>query len=184
MSVETKDMSGEWVMFMVGNWKPHWCPAFMLAGLMEDATRRGQGLGTSEPSPGGIVDQPGMILQNRTYQKFDLGMFVLKIPTEDCEHYREVLEENRVRKFADGREYYKVHGWIHCVVLAPEHRKIILDQMKRDWDKILATAKSERETFRSAIDKINEGGTKVMSFKAPNSIPKKPLSGKPNKHKN
>ena len=174
----------EWLLYVTGGWKPHWCPIELLAGLMQDAGAHGKPQGFFEPAHHGVVDLPGMIMADRTYQDFDLGGFTLSIPTEDIEHYYDKIRYNPLRTFGDGKEYYKIHGWLHCVVLTPSQRKELIGMIEVVLPAARKQSKIEKEEFRRRIAKINSGGTRVMSFKAPDSIPKTPLSGKKNNEKN
>lgn len=171
-------------MFMSDGWKVHWCPTALLPGLMEDSVARAHGEGAFESVTKGFIDLPGMILQDRAIETLKLEGFTLRIPSEDFEHFYDSLKEKKVRKFNDGREYFKIHGWLHCVVFTPELRDACLELMRNKLTAAKKRGEDDRARFRSAIAKVNADGVKVISAKAPDSIPKAALSGKPNKEKN
>jgi len=182
MNIE--EIKSEWTFFLADGWKVHWCPTSLLSGLMSDAARRNHTFHEATPVKKGFVDLPGMIMTDRTYQEFKLGEFVLSIPTEDMETFLDELEVAKIRKFEDGKEYCKIHGWLHCVVFTPDQRVTMLSEMKARLPAVKIQAKAERAEFSRRIAEINKGGSKVITSKAPDSIPRSPVSGTPNGEKN
>lgn len=178
-----ENISG-WVLFMSSGWKGHWCPAELLPGLMEDSSRRGHGMGSYEPAERGLIDLPGMVMVDRSIQTFDIGGFKLRIPTEDTEQFYFELRSNKERVFSDGRKYFKIHGWIHCVVMTPEQRLSLLREMETRMDDVKRITREETHEFQRRISQVNSGGVRIMTSKAPESMPKIPVSGTPNDEKN
>jgi len=182
--METTELKGEWVFMTAEGWKHHFCPLSLLSGLLDDAYARGHEVGQTEDTMHGHIDQPGMIMTDRTYQNILLGEFNLEIPTEDFEHFYERLKSSSLRTFSNGKEYYKLHGWLHCVVFTPEFRLSALKQMEEILPAVLIEAEKEHEEFTRRISAINKGGVRVMTRKVPESMPKAPMSGNPNDEKN
>lgn len=176
--------STEWVLYFANGWKGHFCPASLLPGLMQDAGARGHGDGEFKQAHRGVIDLPGMIMSDRTYQTIRVEGFNLDIPTEDFEYFHDELKRARARVFEDGKEYYKIHGWLHCVVFTPDQREFVLERMEELLAVAKVKAEEERNEFTRRIREINRGGTKVITAKAPESIPKSPVTGKKNSEKN
>ncbi len=91
-----------WFRFMADGWKVHWVTGDLLPGLVDDATFRGHSVKSVMAEAQGSLDQPGMIMGDRTYQDFDLGGFTLSIPTTDCEHFRTKLRDATPRLTSGG----------------------------------------------------------------------------------
>lgn len=184
MSIETQEVKDGWIMFVSDGWKIHWVHSSLLPGLMEDSAERGHPNPGHEPVEKGFIDNPGMILQDRSHEVLEVDGFLLTIPSEDFRYFYESLKKKTERTFNDGRKYFKIHGWLHCVVFTPEQRDACLALMEARLPEAEKRSKADTDRFKAAINEINKDGVKVISAKAPDSIPKVPLAGKPNNEKN
>jgi hypothetical protein len=182
--VKVEEVKEGWVRFMSDGWKMHFVDVRLLSGLMEDSASRNHASPFYEPVTKAWIDLPGMILQDRSIEEFSFDGITLEMPSEDFEHFRESLRDKKVREFSDGRKYFKIHGWLHCVVFTPEQRDACLALMDARAEEARARGEADKKRFREGIAAINKDGVKVMSVKAPDSIPKVPLAGKPNNEKN
>jgi hypothetical protein len=178
---------GPWARFFAAEWKPHWVPSALLEDITADARARFHEFLDAEPATEGGVDQPGMIMADRTYQTLEIDGFKLTIPSQDWEYFLRELEYGRRRKFASGTEYYKIHGWLNCVVFTVDQRDRVLAEMKARLPAIKIVAQKEDQEFLRRIREINSDGVKVVTPKDPQSLEgvvEKRLVSKPNGEKN
>ena len=125
------------------------------------------------------IDMPGMIMVDRTIEKFDLGDGSgFNFPTEDFDIIYERLKSAETRYTKDtGTCYYKVHGWIQCVVLTSVQRRVLLKQLDAQSHDLKAKALAQKLEFTRRLNEVNKGlsenGDKIqfMSQKSV-SIPK------------
>jgi hypothetical protein len=142
--------------------KPHFVPTSLQPDISNELVTRfsrsnlnGENSFTAKPTTEGLVDLPGMVRVDRTYEEFDLGGFKLSIPTTDIDFYYSELTKLPERQ-VNGKPYYKIHGWIHCVVLTPEHRTIILNQIERDRNAINAKIDAELAKLKASKEALKD----------------------------
>lgn len=147
--------------------KPHFVPESLQPDISDELVNRfsrsnlrGEDSFTVKTTTEGLVDLPGMVRMDRTYEEFDLGGFKLSIPTTDIDFYYSELTRLPERS-VNGKPYYKIHGWIHCVVLTPEHRTIILSQIERDRDRINAAINAQLAQLEESRKILVDAGVLV-----------------------
>lgn len=113
-----------------GGFKAHYCPAALVGGLVADLEARDAGVKGVENAVSGSIDLPGMAMADRPWEKVMIGEFVLSVPSQDFAIILERLRDAPIRRFADGSEYHKVHGWLHCLVVSPEQRDELISAME------------------------------------------------------
>jgi hypothetical protein len=80
-------------------------------------------------------DLPGMSLRNEPTVLFNLDN-EQKIETR-CHDVGELImkiENAKLRDYAEHGSFYKIHGFLQCLVLTPEQRKNLLSQMRNSLD--------------------------------------------------
>jgi len=157
---------GSWALILFKGYKTHFCPSELVGDLIADIGARGGNAYEVRETDNGGADLPGIVAADRRWEDILIGGFKLGFPSQDFEYFMEELELSPVRKFASGREYHKVHGWIHCVVLTPEQRAFVLKTMAEMLPAVHQRVEEENRRFLEAIDKANEGKLRVMSWRA------------------
>lgn len=76
-----------------------------------------------------FIDLPGMILADRKIATFFIQGFAVSFPNNEVEYFMNRLLESPERVSRDVK-YYKLHGWLHCLVLTPDMRDELLLDMK------------------------------------------------------
>lgn len=104
----------------------------------------------------GLIELPGPVLMDRTYQSIKIEDFKLKIPTSDFEYFYFKLEESPLRKFKSGNEYYKLHGWMTCVMFTKEQGNTIKEVMHKNLDEISALATEETLKLQKGLMEFNK----------------------------
>lgn len=156
---------GSWACILFGGFKAHFCPSDMAGDLIADiAVRGGEAMEVRETAEGWI-DLPGIVLAKRSWEDIMVGGFKLGFPSQDFEHFMAVLGTAPERRFASGREYHKIHGWLQCVVLAPEQRAAVLKAMARILPEARLRAEEENRSFLEAMDRVNEGRVRAVSWR-------------------
>lgn len=133
-----------WSHFRFARAKAHYVSEGLRAGLMTEASERQFGFIKETSVFDGSIDLPGMIWAHRGYEVIDMpGELKLSIPYSDAFYFRMKLEKAPPRTFADGSQYYKIHGWLVCVVLTPFERDYLLSHLRVHKDSI--NAKRDQE---------------------------------------
>lgn len=165
-------------------YKGHYCPKKLAGSLLADLQKRRDrdyphkgGDGNIEPVDEGGIDLPGMIMADRPIEKLKIDTFTLSIPSQDFAEFTRELGFVHKRVFSDGQAYYKIHGWMQCVVFTPEQRDLVLTEMKAMLPDVKKRADEADKEFSRRLDVLNAGEVKVISARdkhsknAPKRIP-------------
>jgi len=101
------------------------------------------------------IDLPGMIRMDRGWWSCDIDVGRVAFPVLNVRDLRRQLVSLPLRTFNDGTEYYKLHGWLVCLVLTPEQRDSILQALADDWDAIEAREDKELDQWRETVRVLN-----------------------------
>lgn len=181
--IEVEELDdASWVRVMMGGYKTHFCPSGMTAGLIADLTARGaEGSPQTDGVLQGLIDLPGMIMQDRPLERIEIDGFTLIVPSQDFTYFMDELANKApLRKFADGQEYHKIHGWMVCVVMTPAQRERVLARMEELLPEAKKRGDEADEEFSRRIAEINKGGTKVVSWRDKKNWKKVPEEGEEN----
>lgn len=168
----THNLDGKlWAFFWISGWKIHFCPAWLLEELEQDARGRDHNAiievkGTDDIS----WDPGGMMMMGRSYQKLKIDTATLTVASIDFDMFLGELEQAPLRKFSNGKEYYKIHGWLSCTVFTPEQRSELLETCRKMAPGVAEIARVEHEQFIRALDEINSNGPKIISARDPNVV--------------
>jgi hypothetical protein len=167
--MSTHDLGGKiWAFFWIDGWKVHFCPNWLLEELEVDARSRNHNTIIEVKGTEDIWWDPGgMVTMGRSYQKLKIDTATMTVASVDFAAFHDELKDLPLRKFDNGQEYYKIHGWLHCTVFSPEQRAQLLDACEKLRPIVDETAKVENDRFIRALDEINEGGLKVASVRDP-----------------
>lgn len=164
--MKTDNLSaGSWALIQFDGFKFHFCPSELAGDLIADIEARGGPALKLEGVDHGVIDLPGIVLANRSWEDIQIGGFTLGFPSQDFEHFMAELEYSPVRKFTSGREYHKIHGWLHCVVLTPEQRKAVLKVMAEMLPEACKRAEEENRLFLEAMDRVNKDKLRAASWR-------------------
>lgn len=107
----------------------HTVPVELEAGIVDDLVRRDCDLHSVQPVTGSSIDIPGPVCVDRPWETFDVDGLSLDIPCEDVEALADYLGGLQVRHTRDNEPYYKMHGFMRCLVLTPIQRDDLHMQM-------------------------------------------------------
>lgn len=156
---------GSWALVLFEGYKTHFCPSDLTGDLIADIGTRGGNVYELKETDEGGADLPGIVAVNRHWENILIDGFKLGFPSQDFEHFMAELESSPVRKFASGREYHKIHGWLHCIVLTPEQRIFVLKAMVEMLPMVRQRAEEENKRFLEAIDRANKDRLRVASWR-------------------
>lgn len=171
--MKTENLQDElWAWVEHPGYKGHYCPRKLAAPLLaelgnrrnRDYPERG-GDGKIEPISEGGIDLPGMIMVDRPIEKIKIDTFTLSMPSQDFHEFFRELKFVHKRAFADGQEYYKIHGWLQCVVLTPEQRDLVLQAMADMLPDVLRRGEEADKEFSRRMRELNKGGAQVISHR-------------------
>lgn len=163
--------------------KNHIVPSHLVQEIIDDLLARKCELESSEPITECGIDQPGMLAVGRPCVSFDLNGLEIDMPCEDVATFLLHTDGYKLRG-----NYYKVHGWLTCVVMTPaqfkQYRAVLARELPDSeqraaefWAGRAVYSEVLRETAAklsgTPLDKIpNLGGNKADRFKAPKVIGK------------
>jgi hypothetical protein len=177
-----------WAFAWVGGYKPHFVPKRLTAALVAELEMRqqrdypecgGEGSTQVEPRESGVIDLPGMCMVDRPHEEIKIDTFKLSIPSQDFKVFLRELALAPKRKFSDGQEYYKIHGWRVCVVFTLQQRDLVLHAMEEMLNSAEKRGNDADEEFSRRMAEINKDGPRVISHRDKKSpyvkkVPKPP----------
>jgi hypothetical protein len=148
-----------WALIFATGFKSHYCSLQMITGFISDYQSRvtdGDVYEIRDVEKGGI-DLPGMIMSDRPVEHIEIDEnFTLSIPSQDFEHFYNELAMGKSRKFQTGQEYFKIHGWLSCVIFSSEQREKVLKKMSEMLSDIKKRADEADEEFSRRLKRCNE----------------------------
>ena len=136
--------------------KYHYCPSSLLPDLLVDLKERYGEECETKPITTGLIDLPGMIMTDRPIEELEVDGFTLKIPSQDFEVFAGRLFKLTPRRFNSGKEYYKLHGWMQCLVLTPSQHAALLSLMDKMLPEVSKRGKEADKEFSRRMRVLNE----------------------------
>jgi hypothetical protein len=151
-----------WAFVWIAGYKVHFVPKKLVADVISDLQNREheeEGAGEIVELKGvesGWCDRPGMIMTDRPIEHIRIDTFTLDIPSQDFQYFARKLQKAQERRFPSGEKYYKIHGWLHCVVFTPDQRKLLLQTMKEMWPGVHERAEAADKEFSRRMRELNK----------------------------
>lgn len=145
----------KWYILQAEGWKAHAVPENLLHQLESDALARGHNDIRYYESKQFSIDMPGAILSDRSIENITFEGITFSIPSEDFFVFYEELADGKKRKFDSGEYYYKIHGWLACIVFTPELKEKFLTKMETMMDEVEERATKDIERMRESLRKIS-----------------------------
>lgn len=156
-----------WKWLVIDGWKSHGVPSYLVHSVLEDLTARavkdhGMEPGTllsyeEQEVTSAYIDEPGISITNMPTMDFKVDGLTIEMPVHDVGVMRSQLRNARRRTFSEhgkglgaGMDYYKLHGFCRCLVLTPDIRSILLEQMDARVDEAEAIADAFMEARKGA----------------------------------
>jgi hypothetical protein len=119
-----------WVHVIFHDAKGHYLPAPLIRLVTRDLERRGSRVRCWKRVSALALDLPGFALVNESWQAVYLGRLKVEFPCIDFGDFLQRLAALPPRVGARGQTYYKLHGWLHCIVLTAAHRQALIRAMQ------------------------------------------------------
>ena len=155
--------------------KPHWLPDSLEAAICDDISERFRAPAAQviprddEPFR---IDRGGPMLMSAEWISVDLEGTPFEVPVRDVEDF--YWELKAARRGGTGRKtYYKMHGWLHVVVLTPEMRETLLAAWGGRIQEYRDRASAEADKFVHAVAEINKHPNIRLSTPQKNLAPAK-----------
>ena len=161
-----------WLMDSSGRCKSHALPETLSAAIIDDLQGRDFLIDyTTKETEEFCIDMPGMCMVDRSYHTFEIDGVSISIPSSEVSIFHEKLGR-REERIADGKPYYKLHGWLCCIVFTPDQREQMLSAMLAALPECEAIESAENAEFNSRMDKINKDKVRVITKPRPVKHPK------------
>lgn len=106
--------------------------------------------------PGGMVMEGEELLTWTFTEGISIGTRV-----SHFEYLLEELMESPVRE-VNGKQYYKLHGWMHCIVLTPEQRNFLLSELQKNLAAYQEKNMLANLEFERRMANVNQDGLKIL----------------------
>jgi hypothetical protein len=134
---------------------------------MDDAQRRGHGgLRWVKEAEEACLDQPGMVMTDRGWETFEADGLRISFPTAEFEDFYDDLRHLPRREFENRVGYYKLHGWLHCIVMTVKMRDEAVQIMARLLPAVRERAKAEDAEWDRRIEEMNKSPHLAIGQKA------------------
>ena len=134
-----------------GSVKLHIVPHELVATVVADLKGRGSPYVTQNPIAECGFDYPGMVHMDDVWYDFPLDGLVAQFSARSFEGMLKQLRELSKRTAPSGLWYFKLHGYLNCLVLTPKDRVRLLDSMTSKLQEALAQAELENRRFNEAF---------------------------------
>lgn len=159
-----------WQLFHIWGMKAHFVPHELYEDLKTELIQRvdahdwdeedreiAGGINLDLPQESAWCDLPGIVRRDRSLWEHKEDP-VFTTPTTDFSYYRNELRDAPLRYFASGAPYYKIHGWLHCVVFTPAQREALLAAMDTDAEAVRVAAEAEEKEMDEARQRLVQAG--------------------------
>lgn len=120
------DVSGNpWTWARFDDAKPHAVHRSLVEGLIVDMEGRGCTIEAAEGIDSISFDLPGPIIIGAPQRTFKVDLLKIEIPCDDVPVIYSKLCDLPARHFYDGSEYYKLHGFLRCLVMTPQQKEML-----------------------------------------------------------
>ena len=134
--------------------KGHFVSEALRTPVLEEGVERKFGFVSEKPLEEGGMDLPGMVFTDRGWEDIDLpGGLKFSFPYSDFAIFFHTLQELHPRKFKSGETYYKLHGWLTCLVLTPGERDFLLEYMKTNLARVADEYEKETARIMARLEK-------------------------------
>lgn len=107
------------------------------------------------------IDYPGMVHRDDVWYDFQLDGIVAQFSARSFEGMLKQLRELPKRIAPSGMWYFKLHGFLNCLVLTPKNRVRLLDLMAPKLQEALVQAELEAQRFNEAFVKNSHSNVRV-----------------------
>lgn len=160
-----------------GSTKSHVVPNHLKKGILEDLEKRGaRGTDSVEDTDVFHLDFGGMMAMNTPEIEVTVDNLKISVMTTQVEvalaEINDLLRE-KVR-YANGKPYYKLHGWLSCLVIEPSNLKHLRNQLAAkigEAERRQKKFEADRRSFglpgshKELLEEMEKNGTPIISIK-------------------
>lgn len=110
---------------------PHVASDELQQEVLDDLLARGATLREQKVIAEWGVDLPGVVRISRPFEEFDFEGSKVAIPSEDVGSFLIRLRNLPLRRFSNGKEFVKLHGFMVAVVFTPTQRDAFRDELEK-----------------------------------------------------
>lgn len=107
-------------------------------------------------------DIGGMAMMDAKHLEWNTpGDLKFTLMADHFEYAYDELKNAEVRE-VNGKKYYKLHGWLHCIILTPAQRDFLLEDWEKNLQEYSQAAMMSNLEFERRMAEINKNGLKVI----------------------
>jgi hypothetical protein len=148
-------MNENWSFLNFEHAKIHVVPNFLLADVIADLEARNHPLIKSKLAKSVFIDLPGMISFERPVETIKLDLLNINIPSEDVEYFAFNLKDLKQRVFSSKKTYFKLHGFLICIVLSDEQKELFQASLEQIRQQSNLRAEQHFEETQKRFNKPN-----------------------------
>jgi len=130
-----------------GSVKLHIVPDELVDCIVADLKERGSPFFRQNVTPVVGLDYPGIVHMEDVWYDFQLDGIIAQFSARSFEGMLQQLRELKQRTAPDGKAYFKMHGFLNCLVLAPDDLMCLRSLMVPKLQEALAQAELEAQRF-------------------------------------
>lgn len=136
--------------------KWHVCPEELVRHIMDDLEVRGcSGTVARTRVQDFCLDHGGPLWMGRSYQEVEIDGLRIEVPVAELAAFVAQLRRLPPREIND-RPYYKLHGYVHCIVLTPAQRDALLQTWTRALQTVEVQAVVDRLETRRCLQALSD----------------------------
>jgi hypothetical protein len=147
------------LIFWDGNVKPHAVADGLVEDIRVDIERRYTAPVLNVVDKDGqemCMDRGGSMMVDAQWVDVPVEGSVFRVPVRDVQEFYIALLQARHRLTPSGQPYYKLHGWIHCIVFTPEQREAVLAAWADGMKEYVAFAEAEAVEFQRRMALLSQ----------------------------
>ena len=149
-----KSVKRGWVHAMFHDAIGHYIPAALVADIVADLEGRGSSLLCWKRVQTLTLDLPGMVRVTRGWYTVKLGGVSAEFPLNDFGQFLLDLKALKPRVGKSGATFYKLHGFMHAIVLTDKQRTALIAVMEPVAEKVSEMAHAEFLAWKDRLQVV------------------------------
>lgn len=120
-----------WLATTINDRRIHYSPKHLAYGLLEEIGTENICEIDIKTINEGLIDLPGTVQIDRSYQEIKIDTFRLVIPSEDFEHIYDSFASSPLQNFRKGEEFHRMDGHVSSIMVTPQQHQVLCEAMEQ-----------------------------------------------------